>query len=138
MGTETTSPRDRESRVFCEIQKGITMEFCFASLYPGCPGGLRTFPARVIQADSGRCGASFVLASIHKQGKPSGNGRPALAAQDSFDSILRVTFPNVVRAPPTYTSNMPHAALCNQPRSNSQPSKEEEGASESHREVVGQ
>lgn len=55
---------------------------------PGHPGGL------------GRCGASFVLASIHKQGKPSGNGRPDLAAQDSSDSILRVTFPNVVRASP--------------------------------------
>lgn len=53
MGTETNSPRDRESRVFCELQRGIIVEVCFVSPYPGCPGGLRTLPARVIQADSG-------------------------------------------------------------------------------------
>lgn len=50
--------RDNQSErpgvgVFCELQKEIIVELCFASPYPGCPGGLRTFPTRVIQADSG-------------------------------------------------------------------------------------
>lgn len=115
------------------------MEHCIASLSLGCPGGLRTFPARVTKEDSGRCAASFVVASyISRVIKPSGNGRPDLPAQDRSDSILRATFLNVVGAQPTHTCNMLHAVPCNQPRSNSQPAAEEEGASGRHREVVGQ
>lgn len=138
----TTSRRDPESKVFCKWLylelKRDSMQHCIASLSQGCPGGLRTFPVWVTQADSGRCAASFVVASLHKQGKPSGNGRPDLAAQDRSDSILRATLPNVVGAQPTHTCNMLHAVPCNQPRSNSQPAAEEEGASERHREVGGQ